>query len=76
MANVKIRTSSETESRWEARITIGEDELEVRINGERLAGVDCPSIESLARRYEASDKSWLSSWLADESDPTEPTRPY
>lgn len=32
----------------------------------------CPSLESLNRRFEASDKSWLEDWLVDEVDPGTP----
>ena len=33
---------------------------------------EAPSVESLDRRYEASDKSWIQGWLQDEVDPCSP----
>ena len=32
----------------------------------------CPRIDSLERRWLASDKAWMDAWLEDEEDPTEP----
>ncbi len=40
------------------------------MNGDRKP--EAPPIESLDRRYEASDKSWIEGWLEDEVDPCVP----
>lgn len=67
------KSSSEARSRWESRvIKSGSDRLEVLVNGQVVPSAPCPPAESLQRRYAASDRSWVSNWLADESDPTQP----
>lgn len=32
----------------------------------------CPPIESLERRWQASEKSWMRRWLDDDNDPCSP----
>lgn len=39
---------------------------------EQMAEPSYPSLESLNRRFEASDKSWRAGWLADDVDPCTP----
>lgn len=64
------RTSSESQSDWQARIIQSRNAVEVIVGEKRLPPVRCPSIDELEQRHKAADQSWLDDWLKDETDPT------
>ncbi|MCC6680875.1 MAG: hypothetical protein IT445_08225 [Phycisphaeraceae bacterium] len=72
MIPTKIKTSSESRSEWQGRIIQSQAGLEVILDGKELAAANCPAIDSLKRRHQASDQSWLKDWLRDDADPTLP----
>lgn len=72
MPNPRIRTSSDAASHWEGRIIASQQGLIVTLDGRELPAVACPPLDSLQRRYEGGDRSWLASWMADDVDPTQP----
>jgi len=72
MAEKQARTSNEARSSWKGRVVIGSDSLTVILEEQNLTRPACPSLDSLTRRYEASDKSWQQDWLADDTDPMRP----
>ncbi len=72
MPGTRIRTSSEARSKWDGQIYECRMGLEVIIDGKELDPVRCPPTDSLERRHQASDKSWVQGWLNDNADPTQP----
>ena len=71
MIQAQTKTFSTKKGFWE-QITfkVGAKDC-VEIYGE-VTQPKAPSIESLDRRYEASDKDWITDWLNDEDDPCSP----
>jgi len=54
----EFKTTSESQSEWKARVVFRRP----------YQDGDCPSLESLDRRYCASEKSWLKKWLSGQDD--------
>ncbi len=64
---------SEAKARW-GQLTYYtlRESCEVIIDDQPTKSPQCPPLESLSRRYEASDKTWVEGWLEDEVDPCSP----
>lgn len=71
MSQAQTKTFSTKKGFWE-RITfvVGTEDC-VKIYGE-VPQPEAPSIDSLDRRYDESDKDWTVGWLNDEVDPCSP----
>ena len=67
-----IRTLSESRTEWRGEIVHGQSTLTVAVDGRKLPTAQCPSLESLKRRYRESGKQWVEDWMGDENDPTLP----
>ncbi len=71
MSQLQTATTSSPRGIWENHIFFAPSVGSVKVFG-GLTRPEAPSIESLERRYEASDKSWIEAWLQDEVDPCSP----
>ena len=65
------QTTSEGVARWHVSAQILR--FQVRVDDQALGSAPpCPSLESLGRRFESSDKNWVEDWLADDVDACTP----
>lgn len=66
-------TRSEATALWrEVSYRTRQDDCAVHVGGKPMGDIAGPPIDSMQRRFDASDRTWVASWLADDVDPAEP----
>jgi hypothetical protein len=68
-------TRSEGRVGWDEsrlRFPVGREYVYSIGSGRLTASIRYPSLESLTRRFEASDQCWLQRWLNEDDDPCLP----
>ncbi len=69
---MRTRTSlTRVEAHWdEVTFRTRPEQCEVILDDRPVKTAHPPSLESLERRHDASDKTWVQGWLADDIDPS------
>jgi len=73
MSPMHQKSDLERTGAWRPTATLGREYVADPDVEPEAQGPSVPPNESLKRRYEHSDKSWIKQWLDDEDDPCEPS---